>query len=71
LELHCQCESGDYGDRRCSASAHVFDGMPAIFGAADLVILFLMREFQLVQDLKATRLVADCFEHHFFLGSGL
>jgi len=65
LELHSERESGNDGDRGCSTSAHVPDSMPAICRASNLVVLFLVRQLQLVQDLKATRLVADCFEHHF------
>jgi hypothetical protein len=65
LQLHSERESSDDGDRGCSTSAHVSDSMPAICRASNLVVLFLVRQLQLVQDLKATRLVADCFEHHF------
>lgn len=66
LQLHSQSQGGDYGDRGRSASAHILDSVPAIFGAADLIVLSLMRQLELVEDLQATRLVANRFEHHVF-----
>lgn len=66
LQLHSQRKSSDYSNRRRTASAHILDSVPAIFGATDLIVLLLMRELQLVEDLEATRLVADRCEHHDF-----